>query len=127
MSETIPAEAARSRDDVLAYLEKTEGVPVHVDRRVPWATSGPIGRDSAGYSVLKAAAFALGYLGPEQAKDEIHVHQQLRELYQGYGFVPHCGHQAFLVPLASDHLPAFETRGQQLRTEIRARMTADAN
>src|SRR3954466_2111665 len=127
MSESVPTEAARSREDVVAYLEKQDSVPVHVERRVPWAASGPVGRDSAGYSVLKAAAFALGYLGPDQAKEEIHVHQQLRELYQSYGFVPHCGHQAFLVPLATDHLPAFETRGQQLRTEIRAKMIADAH
>src|SRR3954466_16078911 len=125
MSESVPTEAARSREDVVAYLEKQDSVPVHVERRVPWATSGPVGRDSAGYSVLKAAAFALGYLGPDQAKEEVHVHQQLRELYQGYGFVPHCGHQSFLVPLASAHLPAFEPHGQKLQQEVRAKMAAD--
>jgi HK97 family phage major capsid protein len=74
--------------------------------------------------VLKAAAFALGYLGPDQAKEELHVHQQLRELYGTYGFVPHLGHQSFLVPLATEHLPAFEPRGQRLREEIRQKMTA---
>src|SRR3954465_12628814 len=121
MSEVIPTEKAHTRADVIEYLEQQ---PPHVERRGPWAASGPVGRDSAGYSVLKAAAFALGYIGPEQAKEEVHVHQQLRELYQGYGFVPHCGHQAFLVPLASAHLPAFEPRGQKLRDEGRQKMTA---
>jgi HK97 family phage major capsid protein len=93
-------------------------------RRVPWVTSGAVGQDSAGYSVLKAAAYALGYLGPDQAKEEIHIHQQLRDLYQTYGFVPHCGHQSFLVPLATAHLPAFEPRGQRLQMEVRAKMCA---
>src|SRR5436189_4973307 len=125
MSEVIPADVAPDRADVIDYLEKQ--APFHVERRVPWATSGPVGRDSAGYSVLKAAAFALGYLGPDQCKEELHAHQQLRELYQGYGFVPHCGHQAFLVPLATAHLPAFEPRGQKLKAELRAKMCADAD
>jgi HK97 family phage major capsid protein len=126
MSETIPIEAATSRADVVAYLEKQDSAPIHVERRVPWVTSGAVGRDSAGYSVLKAAAFALGYIGPDQAKEEVHVHQQLRELYQSYGFAPHCGHQAFLVPLASEHLPAFEPRGEKIRAEVRAKMIVDA-
>src|SRR5438105_11081415 len=108
-----------------AALEKAVGSgQVKVDRRVPWVTSGPVGGDSAGYSVLKAAAFAMGFVGPEMAKEEIHVHQQLRELYKTYGFVPHYGHHSFLVPLATDHLPTFEPQGQKLQQEIRAKMTA---
>ena len=88
---------------------------------------GPVGQDSAGYSVLKAAAFALGYVGPDQAKEEIHAHHQLRDLYAGYGFMPHRGQQSFLVPLASAHLPAFEPQGPRLRDEVRQKMTAQAN
>jgi HK97 family phage major capsid protein len=108
-----------------AALEKAVGSgQVRVERRVPWVTSGPVGQDSAGYSVLKAAAFALGYLGPEQAKEEVHVHQQLRELYKTYGFVPHYGHHSFQVPLATAHLPTFEPQGHKLQEEIRAKMTA---
>jgi HK97 family phage major capsid protein len=102
-------------------------LPGRGERRVPWVTSGPVGRDSEGYSVLKAAAFALGYIGPEQAKEELQVHQQLRDLYQNYGFVPHCGHQSFLVPMATQHLPAFESRGARLRDEIRQKMLASSN
>jgi HK97 family phage major capsid protein len=140
MSETTVLDAPatekfQSREDLVSYIEEQAGsaiekalggTPLRVERRVPWVTSGAVGRDSAGYSVLKAAAFALGYIGPEQAKEELHVHQQLRDLYQGYGFVPHCGHQSFLVPLATDHLPAFEPQGQKLAQEIRAKMSADA-
>src|SRR2546425_2123047 len=123
MSETATVQDRfQTRDELVSFIEERATVAVEkavanapkVERRVPWATSGPVGRDSAGYSVLKAAAFALGYLGPDQAKEEVHVHQQLRDLYQTYGFVPHCGHQSFLVPLASAHIPAFEPQGQKL-------------
>src|SRR5437763_8412939 len=123
----------QSRDELVQFIERETGaaiekaLPAHagrVDRRVPWVTSGAVGQDSAGYSVLKAAAFALGYIGPDQAKEELHVHHQLRDLYQTYGFVPHCGHQSFLVPLATEHLPSFEPRGSRLRQEVRAKMCA---
>jgi HK97 family phage major capsid protein len=136
MSDTVVASPERfqTREEVVQFIEKeaatavekaAQAVPPRVERRVPWVTSGPVGQDSAGYSVLKAAAFALGYIGPEQAKEELHVHHQLRDLYQTYGFVPHCGHQSFLVPLATQHLPSFEPRGARLRDEIRAKMVAN--
>src|SRR5258708_6896248 len=90
MSETI--ERFQTRAELAQFIDEQAGSAVEkalaaapqVERRVPWVTSGPVGQDSAGYSVLKAAAFALGFLGPEQAKEEIQVHQQLRELYQTY-------------------------------------------
>lgn len=120
----------QTRDEIVSFIEQQttsaieKALPGGVERRVPWATSGPVCRDSEGYSVLKAAAFALGYIGPDQAKEELHVHHQLRDLYQTYGFVPHCGHQSFLLPLASHHLPAFEPRGARLRDEVRQKMSA---
>lgn len=121
-----------TRDELVQFIEDqttsavekaTRAAPV---RRVPWVTSGPVYQDSVGYSVLKAAAFALGYVGPDQAKEEIHAHRQLQELYAGYGFLPHGGAQSFLVPLASAHLPTFEPHGQKLQTELRQKMTAQA-
>jgi HK97 family phage major capsid protein len=126
----VATDPFQTREEIVQFIEREATLAVdkaqatRVERRVPWATSGPVGRDSDGYSVLKAAAFALGYIGPDQAKEEIHVHQQLRDLYQNYGFVPHCGHQSFLVPLATNHLPSFEPRGSRLRDEIRQKMTA---
>lgn len=81
----------QTRDELVSFIEQQTQSAVdraaRVERRVPWATSGPVCQDSAGYSVLKAAAFALGFVGPEQAKEEIHTHHQLRELYAGYGFI----------------------------------------
>ena len=124
----------QTRDELVQFIEeqtttaveKANRQPGRIERRVPWVTSGPIGRDSAGYSVLKAAAYALGYVGSEQAKEEIHAHHQLRDLYASYGFQPHGGAQSFLVPLASAHLPAFEPQGQKLQSELRQKMTANA-
>lgn len=128
---TLETDKFQSRDELVQFIEQqttaaAEKATRAVPRRVPWATSGPVGQDSAGYSVLKAAAFALGYVGPDQAKEEIHAHQQLRDLYAGYGFSPHHGAQSFLVPLASAHLPVFEPQGQRLQSELRQKMTAHA-
>jgi hypothetical protein len=131
MSTTIPTDKFQSRDELVTFIEEQAATAVEkaarVERRVPWATAGPVCQDSAGYSVLKAAAFALGYVGPDQAKEEIHAHQQLRDLYAGYGFMPHHGQQSFLVPLASAHLPAFEPHGRRLRDELHQKMTAHAD
>ena len=135
MSETMTTtpERFQTREEIVSFNEQeastavekaVQGGQARIERRVPWVTSGAVGQDSAGYSMLKAAAFALGYIGPDQAKEELHVHHQLRDLYQTYGFVPHCGHQSFLVPLATEHLPSFEPRGSRLRDEIRQKMTA---
>lgn len=133
MSEVLTApERFQTRDEIVSFIEQEASTAVEkavangqtkIERRVPWVTSGPVGQDSAGYSVLKAAAFALGFIGPDQAKEELQVHQQLRDLYSGYGFLPHCGHQSFLVPIATEHLPSFEPRGVRLRDEIRQKMT----
>lgn len=135
MSTTTTNEKFQSREELVQFIEHETGSAIEksmpytaskVDRRLPWATSGPIGRDSAGYSVLKAAAFALGYTGADQAKEEIHTHNQLRDLFAGYGFLPHHGHQSFFVPLASAHLPVFEPHGRRLRDEVHQKMTAYA-
>jgi HK97 family phage major capsid protein len=131
----IVSDKFQTRDELVQFIDDTAVSAVEkavrsapkVERRVPWATSGPVCQDSAGYSVLKAAAYALGYVGPDQAKEEIHTHHQLRDLYAAYGFLPHHGAQSFLVPLASAHLPVFEPQGQRLQTELRQKMTAQAN
>jgi len=129
-STTTISDKFQSREELVSFIEDQTATAVEratrVERRVPWATAGPVCQDSAGYSVLKAAAYALGYVGPEQAKEEIHAHNQLRDLYAGYGFVPHHGQQSFLVPLASAHLPAFEPQGRRLRDELHQKMTAQA-
>lgn len=129
-TQTMPTDKFQSRDELVTFIEQQAATAVEkatrVERRVPWVTAGPVLSDSAGYSVLKAAAFALGFVGPDQAKEEIHTHHQLHDLYAAYGFLPHHGQQSFLVPLASAHLPVFEPQGQRLREEVRQKMTAQA-
>ena len=132
MSTTVAtSDKFQTREELVSFIEQQTTTAVEkaarVERRVPWATSGPVCADSAGYSVLKAAAFALGFVGPDQAKEEIHTHHQLRDLYASYGFMPHHGQQSFLVPLASAHLPVFEPQGSRLRDELHQKMTAQAN
>lgn len=138
----ILADKFQTREEIVNFIEQQATTAVEksltqagastgvqtgrVERRVPWVTAGPIGKDSAGYSVLKAAAFTLGYVGPDQAKEEIQTHHQLRDLYAAYGFTPHQGAHSFLVPLSSAHLPVFESHGQRLREELRQKMTAQA-
>jgi HK97 family phage major capsid protein len=129
----MTTEAFTSRDEIVKFIEAQTTTAIEksltaprVERRLPWVTTGPVGQDSAGYSMLKAAAFALGYVGPEQAKEEIQTHQQLRELYAGYGFLPHHGAQSFLVPLSSELLPVFEPQGRRLQAELRQKMTVNA-
>lgn len=134
MSESVLQDRFQTRDEIVSFIEQQATSAVEkaalasprVERRVPWVTSGPVGRDSDGYSVLKAAAFALGYIGAEQAKEEVHVNNQLHDLYRNFGFIPHCG-ASFLVPIATNHLPAFDSKGARLRDEIRQKMTAHAD
>ena len=112
------ADEFQSRDEIVQFIEERAAQAVEKAaqpaRRLPWVTAGPVGQDSAGYSVLKAAAFALGYVGPEQAKEEIRTHQQLRDLYAGYGFSPHHGAQSFLVPPGERARPGVRAGGAEV-------------
>src|SRR5262249_52264363 len=108
-----------------AALEKAVASgQVRVERRVPWVTSGPVGQDSAGYSVLKAAAFPMGFLGPAQAQEGVRRHAPLRELCKASGYGRHYGRHWFLVPRGTARLPTLEPRGKKLQDDIRAKMTA---
>jgi HK97 family phage major capsid protein len=135
MSDSVVQDRFQTREALVSFIEEQAATAVdkavqaspRVERRVPWVTSGPVGRDSDGYSVLKAAAFALGYIGADQAKEEVHVNNQLHDLYRTYGFIPHCGALSFLVPIATNHLPAFDSKGARLRDEIRQKMTVHAD
>jgi HK97 family phage major capsid protein len=129
---TATTDPFQTRDEVVAFIEEQAMAAVAKaarpapDRRLPWVTAGPVGQDSAGYSVLKAAAYALGFAPAEQCKEELHTHRQLSDLYAGYGFLPHHGAQSFLVPLASAHLPAFEPHGRRVQQEVRQKLLAHA-
>jgi HK97 family phage major capsid protein len=92
--------------------------PAHVFH----ATSGPVGRDSAGYSILKAAGLSMGILPAEQCKEEVAISNKLREIYVKKGYEPHRAN-SIIVPHSSRDLPP---DAQEFGAEIRQKMAASA-
>ena len=83
------------------------------------ATSGPIGRDSAGYSIAKAAGFANGYVSKENAKEEFETSNKLKKLYKAHGYQAHNQANSFLVPYSTEHIPQDSAEGIELASELR--------
>ena len=58
MSTASASDRFQSRDELVSFIEEQAATAVEraarVERRVPWATAGPVCQDSAGYSVLNA-------------------------------------------------------------------------
>jgi HK97 family phage major capsid protein len=106
--------------------------PANLNPGVLGRASAALGntRDSAGYSLIKAVKFATGRLSGKrdpQIKEEMHIHDQLKKLYEGYGFMPHCGEAGFLVPFATEHIPDAGYQGVdggKLRNDIKQKMAA---
>lgn len=97
--------------------------PAYARGEAPYVTTGPVGRDSQGYSFLRAVGYANGFLREDQAKEEVHVNAQLQELYHHHGFVPQYGRASFLVPHATEHMPISDPRGAAIASEIRQKVT----
>ena len=83
------------------------------------ATSGPIGKDSAGYSMFKAAGVAKGFVSKENAKDEVDASNKLKKLYKGLGYQAHYQDASFLVPYSTQHIPQVSSEGVELAEELR--------
>lgn len=107
----------------LDTVEKQLKEPV---RGAPWVTSGPIGQDSAPYSILKAAGFSMGFFGREQVKNELDLHTRLKNYYKKFAYMPVYNNAAFLVPFSSAAIPSSpdDSDGDSLRMECRQKMTA---
>lgn len=92
----------------------------------PHVTAGPVGRDSDGYSILKAVAFANGMMDAELCKEEINVGERLKALYDKHGYtatrVPNT--RTFLVPYSTAHMPQFTGEGVKLASELRQKQMA---
>lgn len=88
---------------------------------LPWATTGPVGRDSAGYSVLKAAGYCLGILSAEQCKEEIETSKRLGAAMSAGGYQSHHQGKTFYVPTSSRHLPP---EAAEFAGELRQKMAA---
>jgi HK97 family phage major capsid protein len=115
------AERQRATDERLAAVEKAAQTPAY---NVPNVVRNGV-RDSAGYSILKAIAFVKGWISPDDAKEELHVHKQLKSLYvDRLGYQTHFGHQAFLAPYSTMHMPYHLDGARALALEIRQKMLA---
>lgn len=84
-------------------------------------------RDSAGYSILKAAAYANGYISAEDAKEELAVSRKLHEIYKAAGYSPFFSGRSFMVPFSTEHMPTHVSGGRELAVEIRQKMWAGAD
>jgi HK97 family phage major capsid protein len=89
-----------SREE-LAEFVRAEAVRAVTPAALPHVTTGPVGRDSAGYSYSRAAALAAGAIEPGQAKEEARMSERLRKIY------PHTGdgRPGLLVPLSGSLIP----------------------
>jgi HK97 family phage major capsid protein len=102
----------------------TKGVnPAHLFH----ATSGPIGKDSAGYSIAKAAGFSNGYVARENAKEEIEASNKLKKLYKSHGYQSHYQANSFLVPYSTEHIPQDSSEGVELASELRQKQMGSVN
>jgi len=80
-----------------------------VDPALFHISRGPLAKDSAPYSFIRAAALANKYLEPEQAKYEKHVSDSLKKAMPRLGRDVGAHPQSFLVPFSSYHMPAPES------------------
>lgn len=96
---------------------------------LPHVTTGPVCRDSEGYSLQKVLAFASGQCSADQCKEELHVHEQLKGLLKTKGFYPSKS-SAMLVPIGTNQLPKNHEDGSEwsemrkLSGEIREKQMA---
>lgn len=110
--------ATEARLDVVEKAAQTPAI------NVPNIVKGGV-RDSAPYSILKAIGYAKGYISSTDAKEEIHLHNRLRDMYvEKGGYQTHFGHQTFLVPYSTKHMPWHLNGCRELATEIRQKMFA---
>jgi HK97 family phage major capsid protein len=101
----------------MADLKEKASKPVYPGgfdpRHLFHATSGPVGKDSAPYSFIKAAGYCSRWFEPDQCKVEIGVHQKLKAWMKSKGWAPHHEAGSFLVPFSMRHLPYPETSEQE--------------
>jgi len=97
-----PAGAGPNPEDSARIKGLFGGTPA-MPARAAYGTTGPVNQDSRGYSMLRAAAFSLGMLSEDHAKEEVHTHRVLKSLYAGAQF--EFQGRAFLVPTSTALLP----------------------
>lgn len=101
----------------IADLKAKAATPVYPNGFNPnhlfHATSGPVGKDSTPYSVLKMIAVAQKWISHENAKHEVAIHNKLHAWLKGMGFQPTHPAGSLLVPFSLANLPPAETSEQE--------------
>lgn len=92
-----------------------------------YATSGPVGRDSAGYSLFKAAGYCKGFLTKEECKEEISISTRLKKMYGEMGYMPTYQASSFLVPYSTSDIPSFTPEGRALASELHQKQMASVS
>lgn len=79
-------------------LDKTQGAP--------WVTTGPVLKDSAGFSVLKAIGAQRGFIPRDQAKAELDACDQFEKALRETHTLPNNREPgSIMLPFAMNHLP----------------------
>lgn len=98
-----------------AYPAATPGVLFH-------ATTGPVGKDSEPYSIMKAAAFTNRFRDADQCKVEVDTHNRLKAMLSRQGYYPTHPSGSFLVPFATEFMAPETSEDERLVVETRQRV-----
>lgn len=117
-----------------AKADKQAAAPLHLKflnptimgnaSRLAHVTSGPVGQDSRGYSIARAAGVAMGIVAPENAKEEAETNVRLKGIYNDYrrNFSP----GSFLVPMSADMvenaIDPQDDKGHKFTSDLRQKM-----
>lgn len=105
------AKAQRVAVEVKAENERKKALPQYGGTRLtpslmagtPFVTSGPVGKDSAGYSHANALGYLMGMRSADQAKEELETSRRLKSMYAHWS----TGHRdRIMIPTCTDALLA---------------------
>ena len=113
----------------LTALKEKASQPVYpsgIDpARLFYAVNGPIPKDSEGYSIMKAIAWAQKWITRDECKLEADTHDKLKDWYTRKGFAVYHQSGSILVPFSTKHMPPPETDAEsKLVNETRMQIKA---
>jgi HK97 family phage major capsid protein len=124
LKEKLSSPAPQHKSAIVDAAKTIAGGTPTAPAQVPFGTTGPIGRDSEGYSIAKAVAYSVGECAAENCKTELDVSQRLKSLYPGYPF--HSGMaKSILIPFDTNALPITNDGQQNGVNSDRAKFVAE--
>jgi HK97 family phage major capsid protein len=99
-------ESATKPKPRLTPLSESEGKALDKSQPAPWATTGPVLKDSQGFSVLKAVGACRGFIPRDQAKAELDACDKFEKALKDTHTEPNNREPgSIMLPFAMDHLP----------------------